>query len=48
MFQGEDELCRHGCVCTVTAFLNHGVSEAVEKVGEFETVGGAVASMRKP
>jgi hypothetical protein len=33
---------------TVTGFLNHGVSEAVEEVGEFETVGGAFASMRKP
>jgi hypothetical protein len=30
---------------TTTAFLNHGVSEIVEEVGEVETAGGAVASM---
>jgi hypothetical protein len=29
---------------TVAAFLNHGVSEDVDEVGEFETSGGAVAS----
>ena len=28
---------------TVAAFLNHSVSENVDKVGEFETSGGAVA-----
>jgi hypothetical protein len=29
---------------TVTTFLNHSVSENVDKVGEFETSGGAIAS----
>jgi hypothetical protein len=29
---------------TVATFLNHGVSENVDEVGEFEASGGAVAS----
>lgn len=29
---------------TTTAFLNHGVSESVDKVGEVETAGGTVGS----
>ena len=28
---------------TTAAFLNHGVSEVVEEIGEFETASGAVA-----